>query len=212
MIYPCDGSQQRALAATVRANDAQPIARFQVQRNVVKGENIQAPGIPESFRVLAKEMQSLALNVEVLNAEGNVVALKEEDRDEGDRAAEERANLSRRGVACRQRPVHRIRPVRADLLAPADEGRRRGRAELDQQIPPALKISKAMVAPQEHQAGQGAACDLGFVQRIAPKHLILQFFTQDFIWKNKIHLVSVQNIKFDQMLHLMETLKDPHIA
>jgi DNA-directed RNA polymerase subunit beta len=61
----------------------------------VKGDNIQAPGIPESFRVLAKEMQSLALNVEVLNAEGQVVVLKE-DEYETDRAAEELGiNLSR---------------------------------------------------------------------------------------------------------------------
>jgi DNA-directed RNA polymerase subunit beta len=62
---------------------------------IVKGENIQAPGIPESFRVLAKEMQSLALNVEVLNAAGQVVSLKEDDF-ESDRAAEELGiNLSR---------------------------------------------------------------------------------------------------------------------
>jgi DNA-directed RNA polymerase subunit beta len=61
----------------------------------VKGDNIQPPGIPESFRVLAKEMQSLALNVEVLDENGNVVVLKDEEF-ESDRAAEELGiNLSR---------------------------------------------------------------------------------------------------------------------
>jgi DNA-directed RNA polymerase subunit beta len=61
----------------------------------VKGTNIEAPGIPESFRVLVKEMQSLALNVEVLNAEGQAMVLKE-DEYEADRTAEELGiNLSR---------------------------------------------------------------------------------------------------------------------
>jgi DNA-directed RNA polymerase subunit beta len=61
----------------------------------VKGDNIQPPGIPESFRVLAKEMQSLGLNVEVLDDTGRVVVLKDEEF-ESDRAAEELGiNLSR---------------------------------------------------------------------------------------------------------------------
>jgi len=79
---------------TIKSDDI--TGRVKTYEAIVKGENIQAPGIPESFRVLAKEMQSLALNVEVLDTDGNVVALREEDRDEGDRAAEELGiNLSR---------------------------------------------------------------------------------------------------------------------
>jgi DNA-directed RNA polymerase subunit beta len=79
---------------TIKSDDI--TGRVKTYEAIVKGENIQAPGIPESFRVLAKEMQSLALNVEVLNAAGEVVALREEDRDESDRAQEELGiNLSR---------------------------------------------------------------------------------------------------------------------
>jgi DNA-directed RNA polymerase subunit beta len=79
---------------TIKSDDI--TGRVKTYEAIVKGENIQAPGMPESFRVLAKEMQSLALNVEVLNAAGQVVTLREEDRDEGDRAAEELGiNLSR---------------------------------------------------------------------------------------------------------------------
>ena len=55
---------------------------------VVKGENIPEPSIPESFKVLLKEMQSLALDVVVQSDEGNVVEVREED-DELLRAAEE---------------------------------------------------------------------------------------------------------------------------
>jgi DNA-directed RNA polymerase subunit beta len=78
---------------TIKSDDI--AGRVRTYEAIVKGDNIQAPGIPESFRVLAKEMQSLALNVEVLNAEGQVVVLKE-DEYETDRAAEELGiNLSR---------------------------------------------------------------------------------------------------------------------
>ena len=48
---------------------------------IVKGENIPAPGIPESFKVLLKELQALCLNVEVLSADGDVVSLSDDDDD-----------------------------------------------------------------------------------------------------------------------------------
>ena len=79
---------------TIKSDDIQ--GRIKTYEAIVKGENIQAPGIPESFRVLAKEMQSLALNVEVLNAKGEAVTLKEEEWTEADRASEELGiNLSK---------------------------------------------------------------------------------------------------------------------
>jgi DNA-directed RNA polymerase subunit beta len=55
---------------------------------IVKGENIAEPSIPESFKVLLKEMQSLSLDVQVLSDEGREVEVREED-DELLRAAEE---------------------------------------------------------------------------------------------------------------------------
>ena len=61
---------------------------MKVYEAIVKGENIQEPGIPESFKVLIKEMQSLCLNVEVLGADGNAISLRDTD-DEVFRAAEE---------------------------------------------------------------------------------------------------------------------------
>ena len=48
---------------------------------IVKGEDIPEPGIPESFRVLIQEMRSLCLNVEALDAVGNVIDLREQDED-----------------------------------------------------------------------------------------------------------------------------------
>ena len=80
---------------TIKSDDIS--GRIKTYEAIVTGQNIQAPGIPESFRVLAKEMQSLALNIEVLDAAGNAVALKDDDDDfQIDRAAEEMGiNLSR---------------------------------------------------------------------------------------------------------------------
>ena len=79
---------------TIKSDDVS--GRIKTYEAIVTGQNIQAPGIPESFRVLAKEMQSLALNIEVLDADGNAVELKDQDEFASDRATEEMGiNLSR---------------------------------------------------------------------------------------------------------------------
>jgi DNA-directed RNA polymerase subunit beta len=79
---------------TIKSDDI--LGRVKVYEAIVKGENIQEPGIPESFKVLIKEMQSLCLNVEVLSADGTAVSLRDTD-DEAFRAAEELGiNLSSR--------------------------------------------------------------------------------------------------------------------
>lgn len=71
---------------TIKSDDI--VGRVKAYESIVKGENIQKAGIPESFRVLVREMRSLCLNVEVLAADGNIVSLEEND-DDAYRAAEE---------------------------------------------------------------------------------------------------------------------------
>ena len=71
---------------TIKSDDV--LGRVKVYEAIVKGENIPEPGIPESFKVLIKEMQSLALNVEVLSAEGKEIEMRDTDEDVF-RAAEE---------------------------------------------------------------------------------------------------------------------------
>ena len=79
---------------TIKSDDI--AGRVKVYEAIVKGENIPEPGIPESFRVLLKEMQSLCLNVEVLSSDGTAQDVKESD-EEVFRAAEELGiDLSRR--------------------------------------------------------------------------------------------------------------------
>jgi DNA-directed RNA polymerase subunit beta len=71
---------------TIKSDDT--VGRVKAYEAIVKGENIAEPSIPESFKVLLKEMQSLALDVNVVSEEGNRAEVGEED-DDLLRAAEE---------------------------------------------------------------------------------------------------------------------------
>jgi DNA-directed RNA polymerase subunit beta len=78
---------------TIKSDDVP--GRVKVYEAIVKGENIPEPGIPESFKVLVKEMKSLCLNVEVLSSDGQIVELR--DSEDDFRSAEEFGiDLSRR--------------------------------------------------------------------------------------------------------------------
>ena len=71
---------------TVKSDDT--VGRVKTYEAIVKGENIPEPGIPESFRVLIKELQSLALDIKVLDGEGQEIELKDLDEDPFDRESE----------------------------------------------------------------------------------------------------------------------------
>jgi DNA-directed RNA polymerase subunit beta len=71
---------------TIKSDDV--TGRVKTYESIVKGENIEKPGIPESFKVLIKEMQSLALNVEVLSEEGKEIDV-ERSEDEIMKTVEE---------------------------------------------------------------------------------------------------------------------------
>ena len=71
---------------TLKSDDV--LGRVKVYEAIVKGENIPLPGIPESFKVLIKEMQSLCLNVEVIGEDGREIEMRDFDEDVY-RAAEE---------------------------------------------------------------------------------------------------------------------------
>ena len=65
---------------TVKSDDV--TGRVKTYEAIVKGNNIPTPGVPESFKVLIKELQSLCLNVRVLDEEGNEIELKDDDDDD----------------------------------------------------------------------------------------------------------------------------------
>ncbi|MEA5453489.1 DNA-directed RNA polymerase subunit beta [Sinomonas sp. JGH33] len=62
---------------TIKSDDIH--GRVKVYEAIVKGENIPEPGVPESFKVLIKEMQSLCLNVEVLSTDGQTIEMRDSD-------------------------------------------------------------------------------------------------------------------------------------
>ncbi|MCI9268545.1 DNA-directed RNA polymerase subunit beta [Oscillospiraceae bacterium 44-5] len=64
---------------TVKSDDV--TGRVKTYEAIVKGLNVPKPGVPESFKVLIKELQSLCLDMKVLDTEGNEIELKEEDED-----------------------------------------------------------------------------------------------------------------------------------
>ena len=70
---------------TIKSDDVH--GRVKVYEAIVKGENIPEPGVPESFKVLIKEMQSLCLNVEVLSTDGQTIEMRDVE-DEGYRSAD----------------------------------------------------------------------------------------------------------------------------
>ena len=78
---------------TIKSDDV--LGRVKVYEAIVKGENIPEPGIPESFKVLIKEMQSLCLNVEVLSTTGEEIEMRELDEDVFRTAEELGIDLSR---------------------------------------------------------------------------------------------------------------------
>jgi len=65
---------------TIKSDDV--TGRVKTYEAIVKGEEIQSPGVPESFRVLVKELQSLALSVEVINEKNEVIQFGKDDVEE----------------------------------------------------------------------------------------------------------------------------------
>ena len=75
---------------TVKSDDV--VGRVKTYESIVRGENISEPGIPEAFKVLLKELQSLALDVKVLTESGDELIIREveEEEDTADTAASRR--------------------------------------------------------------------------------------------------------------------------
>ncbi len=108
---------------TIKSDDT--VGRVKAYEAIVKGENIAEPSIPESFKVLLKEMQSLALDVGVVSEEGQHAELRDED-DDLLRAAEE-LGIDLSGVRAPTGEVTETEPEGEAATAEADAGE--GQAE-----------------------------------------------------------------------------------
>jgi DNA-directed RNA polymerase subunit beta len=143
---------------TIKSDDT--VGRVKAYEAIVKGENIAEPSIPESFKVLLKEMQSLALDVHVLSDEGREVEVREED-DELLRAAEELGIDLSPGS------------LRAAARQPTAEEAEEGQERVDQDGEMALPNDEALGdlddvdvtdEPAEEEDAEPAAADLADVE------------------------------------------------
>ncbi len=81
---------------TVKSDDV--VGRVKTYEAIVKGENVPEPGVPESFKVLIKELQSLGLDVKILAEDEQEIAMKEIDEDEEDTSEKLNFSLEMREV------------------------------------------------------------------------------------------------------------------
>ena len=137
---------------TIKSDDT--VGRVKAYEAIVKGENIAEPSIPESFKVLLKEMQSLALDVHVLSEEGA--------RGRGPRGG--RRAAPRRGGA-RHRPLARLAPrggARADGRGGrgGPGARRRGR-----RADPAGRRGRSATSTETARPDEPVEADLADVER-----------------------------------------------
>ena len=143
---------------TIKSDDT--VGRVKAYEAIVKGENIAEPSIPESFKVLLKEMQSLALDVNVLSDEGEKVEVREEDDELPARGGGARDRLSRR-ARCGQRRASR-RPRRP---RPGGERRRRDgaswRCRADEQLGDLSDASRSRRPPKEAEPKRRGQRPLG---------------------------------------------------
>ena len=78
---------------TVKSDDV--VGRVKTYESIVKGENVPEPGVPESFKVLIKELQSLGMDVKILSGDEQEIEMKEIDDDED--SAGDKLNLNLEG-------------------------------------------------------------------------------------------------------------------
>ncbi len=101
---------------TVKSDDV--VGRVKTYESIVKGENVPEPGVPESFKVLVKELQSLCLDVKVLSEEADEVEIREGD-DEGDYRDNLGINLEGAETDEEEEELRRVREQQEASQAPA---------------------------------------------------------------------------------------------
>ena len=128
---------------TVKSDDV--VGRVKTYEAIVKGENVMEPGVPESFKVLIKELQSLALDVKVLTENREEIEIKISDDDMGERAQEigllmgdEDPRLTQTAAAQREAEAQRsaaVLPVDGEAVADVSEEDEEEEEEIDDSKP-----------------------------------------------------------------------------
>ncbi len=158
---------------TIKSDDT--VGRVKAYEAIVKGENIAKPNIPESFKVLMKEIQSLALDMSVQSEEGAVLEVREED-DDLLRAAEELGIDLTAGLRRQQNDAAELAQVGVDSSAlrdvigagsePAEDV-----DEAEEEVEPTgaeglLAAAAALTSPADDVGAVGAAIDLPDIESL----------------------------------------------
>ena len=112
---------------TVKSDDV--VGRVKTYEAIVKGNNVPKPGIPESFKVLVKELQSLCLDVSVLDADGEEIDLKQTDEELGFAPSDDKAFSSVNdagtaggyGTENEEGDIFNVAPTRTTMTAPISQ-------------------------------------------------------------------------------------------
>lgn len=107
---------------TVKSDDV--VGRVKTYEAIVKGENVPEPGVPESFKVLIKELQSIGLDVKVLTEDAQEILIRESDEDIHETAKELELNLGGEEVARhtpQERKIADFEPDMVDELEASDD-------------------------------------------------------------------------------------------
>jgi len=156
---------------TVKSDDV--VGRVKTYEAIVKGDNVPEPGVPESFKVLIKELQSLALDVKVLSEDSREIEIKESDEDVVEKAREldldlgEGEDLGEGDVAASglRRAATRRREARRFLAGAADE-----ETEVDLDLRPAGR-TPAGEAEEEAERAQDRASSPARTSGLSPEEI-----------------------------------------
>jgi hypothetical protein len=138
---------------TVKSDDV--VGRVKTYEAIVKGENVMEPGVPESFKVLIKELQSLALDVKVLTENREEVEIKtpEDEMGESERReygllmGDEQASVSQTVVAAREAVAEA--PVEEEEEEEIDDSKPLDATAVIATPPPAPRAAEAEAEPEE---------------------------------------------------------------
>jgi DNA-directed RNA polymerase subunit beta len=142
---------------TVKSDDV--VGRVKTYEAIVKGENVMEPGVPESFKVLIKEMQSLALDVKVLTENREEIEIKIQDDDVGERAQEigllmgdEDPRLTQTAAAQREAEQQRGTAELEEVEEPEEEEEE----EPEEPEAGAVAVPRGRIAEPEEEIGAAA--------------------------------------------------------
>ncbi|HHV53929.1 MAG TPA: DNA-directed RNA polymerase subunit beta [Firmicutes bacterium] len=131
---------------TVKSDDV--VGRVKTYEAIVKGENIPEPGVPESFKVLIKELQSLALDVRVLSEDNREIEIREDDEDVNEMARELGIDLQGRETDDREPRARQRVQAAAAFLAGLGQSRPERAADLGEEVEEVEEAEEAEHEPE----------------------------------------------------------------